>query len=231
MVGSLRNGVFANNHLTRMPSMCKLLTLSPAVQKQILRQARDRGFDAEATLRLRAVLAVAAGLTRRAVATVLFCAASTVVRAVERFSLDGFEALQDRRHQNGQRKVSRDYLERLHCVLDLRADEFGWQRPTWTRESLALTMAEQDFPLVAPRAGAVTVRPGRARSAAPPGRAGCRGAAHYTTLLPVPLRLLSGISSCEPLPAGTFHGAVRAPRTAFQFIPRGSHVGEMASAE
>lgn len=150
MEASLRNGVFANNHITGMTSMCKLLMLSPAVQKQILRQARDRRFGAEATLRLRAVLAVASGRTRRAVAIVLCCAASTVVRAVQRFSLGGFEALQDRRQNNGQRKVSLDYLERLHCVLDLRADEFGWQRPTWTRESLALTMAEQDFPLVAP---------------------------------------------------------------------------------
>src|SRR4051794_5878024 len=108
MEARLRNGVFANNHITEMASMCKLLTLSPAVQKQILRQARDRRFGAEATLRLRAVLAVAAGHTRRAVAVVLCCAVSTVVRAVERFSLGGFEALQDRRQNNGQRKVSLD---------------------------------------------------------------------------------------------------------------------------
>jgi transposase len=78
------------------------------------------------------------------------CAASKVVRAVQRFARGSFEALRDQRCHNGRRKLDLDYLERLYAVVDLRADEFGWQRPTWTRESLALTLAEQDFPRVAP---------------------------------------------------------------------------------
>lgn len=128
--------------------MATLLGLNPAVQKQILRQARDRGFDAEALFRLRLVLAVASGKSRRCVAAVCSCAASTCVRALERFDLGGFEALRDQRSHNGSRKLSLAYLETLHAVLDHRAQDFGWQRPTWTRESLALTMAEQHFPLV-----------------------------------------------------------------------------------
>ena len=128
--------------------MCNILALNPAVQKQILRQARDRHFDAAALFRLRLVLAVASGRSRRCVAAVCSCAPSTCIRAVERFEQGGFEALQDQRCHNGQSKLSLAYLETLHAVLDLRADEFGWQRPTWTREALALTMAEQHFPLV-----------------------------------------------------------------------------------
>jgi transposase len=77
------------------------------------------------------------------------CAASTCIRAVERFEQGGFEALQDQRTHNGPKKLSLEYLETLHAVLEVRADEFGWQRPTWTREALALTMSEQRFPLVA----------------------------------------------------------------------------------
>ena len=101
-------------------------------------------------LRLLAVLAVSAGRSRRQAASLFHCAASKVVRAVQRFTYGSFEALRDQRCHNGRHKLSLNYLERLYAVVEVRADEFGWQRPTWTRESLALTLAEQDFPLVAP---------------------------------------------------------------------------------
>lgn len=130
--------------------MCTVPKLSPTVQKQLIRQARHRGFDAAAMLRLLTVLAVAAGRSRRQAASLFHCAASKVVRAVQRFTRGSFEALRDQRCHNGRRKLSLDYLQRLHAVVDHRADEFGWQRPTWTRESLALTLAEQHLPLVAP---------------------------------------------------------------------------------
>ena len=131
-----------------MPSMCNILALNPAVQKQILRQARHRHFDAAALFRLRLVLAVASGRSRRCVAAVCSCAASTCIRAVERFEQGGFEALQDQRCHNGQSKLSLAYLETLHAVVDLRADAFGWQRPIWTREALALTMSKEEQPAV-----------------------------------------------------------------------------------
>lgn len=150
MEGGLRNGVFCRQTHREAPSMCNILVLSPALQKQILRQARDQHFEADAMFRLRLVLAVASGRSRRCVAAVCNCAPSTCVRAVERFLQGGFEALTDQRGKNGSRKLSLQYLETLHAVVEHRADEFGWQRPTWTREALALTMAEQRFPLVAP---------------------------------------------------------------------------------
>lgn len=130
--------------------MCTLSKLSPAVQKQIVREACHRGFDGAAMLRLLAVLAVSVGHSRRQAASLFHCAASKVVRAVQRFTYGSFEALRDQRCHNGRHKLSLDYLERLYAVVELRADEFGWQRPTWTSESLALTLAEQDFPLLAP---------------------------------------------------------------------------------
>ena len=122
--------------------------LSRAVQKQILRRAR--GVDGDAMLRFRAVAAVAGGRSRRAVAAVLGCVVSTVCRAVARFVEGGFEALEDQRRDNGPRKVSVEYLSTLHEVLEREAGDFGWNRPTWTRESLALTMVDFNFPIVAP---------------------------------------------------------------------------------
>jgi transposase len=122
--------------------------LSEAVKKQILRHAR--GQDADTMLRIRAVVAVAGGRSRHRVAAVLGCVASTVVRAVARFVQGGFEALEDRRRRNGMRKISDDYLGMLHAVVEQPAGDFGWHRPTWTRESLALTMAQLNFPAVAP---------------------------------------------------------------------------------
>jgi transposase len=129
--------------------MTKVPRLSEAVQKQILRQAHARRWDGASTLRLRAVLAVARGRSRREVAAVMAVAPSTVVRAVERFVDGGFDALRDRREGNGARKVDEDYLDRLFAVLGHRADDFGWQRPTWTRELLALTVAQMGCALVA----------------------------------------------------------------------------------
>src|SRR4051812_21884994 len=101
--------------------------LSEAVQKQILRRARTLRWSDAAMLRLRAVIAVAAGRSRRMVASVMSMAASTVVRAVERFAEAGFEGLADGRAANGARKVCDDYLEHLRAVVDHRAEDFGWQ--------------------------------------------------------------------------------------------------------
>lgn len=122
---------------------------SDAVHKQVLRQAKARRWDDGSTLRVRAVLAVCRGRTHRDAADVLGVAASTVGRAVARFEEGGFEALQDGRQHNGNRKVDDEYLDRLYAILDHRADDFGWQRPTWTRELLALTMADLGCPPVA----------------------------------------------------------------------------------
>src|SRR5437868_5487920 len=100
----LRNGVFANRTHRETPSMSNILALNPAVQKQILRLARALRLDADATFRLRLVLSVASGRSRRCVGAVCNCAASTCVRAVERFEQGGFEALRDQRRHNGPKK-------------------------------------------------------------------------------------------------------------------------------
>ena len=91
-----------------------------------------------------------ASLPPETLARLVALAVGTAEQKVQRFTYGSFEALRDQRCHNGRHKLSLDYLERLYAVVELRADEFGWQRPTWTRESLALTLAEQDFPLLVP---------------------------------------------------------------------------------
>ena len=149
MEGDLPDRVFAQQTTRKVPSMSKIRGISEAVEKQIIRFAR-RTADADTVLRCRAVAAVARGHSHRQVACVLGSAPSTVGRSIARFQAGGFEALADQRRHNGNTKVTDEYRERLHAVVHHRAEEFGWQRPTWTRETLALTLAEQQFPLVAP---------------------------------------------------------------------------------
>jgi transposase len=67
----------------------------------------------------------------------------------QRFQSFGEEGLLDRRIDNGQPKVDERFLAELRRVLLSVPTEFGWQRPTWTRELLALELAQRGFPKVA----------------------------------------------------------------------------------
>jgi transposase len=62
------------------------------------------------------------------------------MRAVHRYLSEGEAGLIDRRADNGRRKLDDDYLALLRDVLEDRANEHGWPRPTWTRELLVATL-------------------------------------------------------------------------------------------
>ncbi|WP_437954024.1 helix-turn-helix domain-containing protein [Sorangium sp. So ce296] len=53
---------------------------------------------------------------------------------------EGLAGLRDHRAHNGQRKVSAAHRRRLEQLLDASPQDFGWARPTWTRELLALQL-------------------------------------------------------------------------------------------
>jgi transposase len=59
-----------------------------------------------------------------------------------------FAGLTDRRTEGGIAKVDEDFLEALRQLLDSIPPDSGWQRPTWTRELLALEMKRRGFPKV-----------------------------------------------------------------------------------
>jgi len=66
---------------------------------------------------------------------------STVYDVAKRFREHGEVGLIDRREENGERKLDESYLAKLHEVVAASPQDYGWRRPTWTRELLAETMA------------------------------------------------------------------------------------------
>lgn len=67
---------------------------------------------------------------------------STVYRMAKRFREHGEAGLVDRREENGDRKLDESYLAVLYDVVAGSPQEYGWRRPTWTRETLVATMAK-----------------------------------------------------------------------------------------
>lgn len=65
---------------------------------------------------------------------------SWVRRVWKRFVEFGVAGLLDRREDNGQSKVNERYLATLREVVDQSPEDYGYARPTWTRELLAKVM-------------------------------------------------------------------------------------------
>lgn len=128
--------------------MATLAHLSDATRKQLVRAGRQSGSTVVA---FRCAVLASFGLdgSRRGAARRVGCAAATACDVVSRFARAGFDGLADRRATNGETKMDTAYLERLHAALTDCPLDFGWERPTWTRELLALEMARQGFALIA----------------------------------------------------------------------------------
>jgi transposase len=65
---------------------------------------------------------------------------SSVYRIARRFREAGEAGLIDRREENGERKVDEQYLQTLYDVVASSPEQYGWPRPTWTREMLVRTL-------------------------------------------------------------------------------------------
>ena len=83
------------------------------------------------------------GRSARETAAILQVGRSTVYDVARRFRESGEAGLVDRREDNGQRKLDERYLATLHGVVASSAHDYGWRRPTWTREMLVATLARQ----------------------------------------------------------------------------------------
>lgn len=130
------------------PSMRSVPHLSPAERKQLVRAAR-KTRDLVLIFRCSILAALAAGgRSQRLVAYLISCAPSTVSDTVQRFCDQGFDGLRDRRVDNGADKVDDDYRATLRVLLFGRPPDSGWERPTWTRELIALEMERRGFPRV-----------------------------------------------------------------------------------
>jgi transposase len=68
---------------------------------------------------------------------------TTVYRVAARFREFDEAGLIDRREENGNRKLSEQYLSQLLAVVASSPPEHGWPRPTWTQEMLMGTMEKK----------------------------------------------------------------------------------------
>jgi hypothetical protein len=126
----------------------KVARMGRVERRQSIRLGRKSG-DAHTALRFHAVARLATGRSTPQVAAELDLATSTVVRAAGRFLSDGVAGLYDRRHGNGTSKTGERFDRVLVRVLGHTPEDFGWERPTWTRELLCLQMKLEGFPVVA----------------------------------------------------------------------------------
>jgi len=68
---------------------------------------------------------------------------TTVYRVAKRFRERGEWGLWDAREDNGETKLNEYFLTELHRIVAATPQQFGWRRPTWTRELLVETMVRQ----------------------------------------------------------------------------------------
>jgi transposase len=120
-----------------MPAI--VLKVRFAVKDRLLKNLR-RCRNAGTRLRYLMVLNVLSGRSARTTAEVLKVHNTTVYRVIARFRAYGEAGLVDGRADNGVDKLDEGYLDRLYRVVRQTPQDFGWHRPTWTRELLIETL-------------------------------------------------------------------------------------------
>jgi transposase len=120
----------------------KLVVVLRRHARRSLEKAMRKSTDANFRVRCQAVLAYARGQGCDLASETLGCAPSTAIHAVRRYLRDGIAGLTDRRAENGNPKIDDDLLAALRELLANPPGEYGWERPTWTHELLALTLKE-----------------------------------------------------------------------------------------
>jgi transposase len=121
----------------------------PRVERRILIRLGRRSGDPDTAIRFLTVAKLASGRSGRQVALDLDIARSTVIRSAHRFVAEGVDGLFDQRRGNGATKADDDFCRRVAALLRNTPEDFGWIRPTWTRELLCLQMLREGWPMVA----------------------------------------------------------------------------------
>ena len=98
--------------------------------------------DARLKTRYLIILHTAEGYSRRKIAEMLLCSASTVDRVRKRFAEEGVSGLIDRRGDNCPAKVNEDYILALIKAVERTPLDYGYRRPTWTQELLIRVLTE-----------------------------------------------------------------------------------------
>lgn len=128
--------------------MGKVPRMNRARRRYVINLGRRSG-DPQTALRFLAVARLGLGHSSVRVANDIGVARSTVVKAAASFATDGVEGLHDQRRFNGRAKVDDRFRRRVTELLRHTPQDFGWQRPTWTRELLCREMARRGHRFVA----------------------------------------------------------------------------------
>ena len=122
--------------------MTKIMIIVPKRVKLAIRQLRRTTRDAGLAMRCQIVLHSAKGRSSREIAEAVGCSRSWASRVIKRFDRHGVAGLTDAREDNGTTKLHEWYLGQLYDVVSGRPSEYGYPRPTWTRELLVAVMAK-----------------------------------------------------------------------------------------
>jgi transposase len=119
----------------------------PKIEIRLLRRERRRlekamrkTKDPALRTRCQIVLNYARGWGCKLTSEALACAPSTAIRVARRYLSEGIAGLSDKRAENGVAKIDADLLAAVAEILTRRPSDFGWERPTWTRELIGLTL-------------------------------------------------------------------------------------------
>ena len=111
--------------------------------KNLIREQSRHCQDAALKMRYLIIVDLMNGQTVAVTVSALQVGRSTVYAVAKRFREDGEAGLVDRRKENGKRKLDDDYLTRLNDIVAGAPQDYGWRRPTGTRETLTKTMTQQ----------------------------------------------------------------------------------------
>jgi transposase len=113
-----------------------------SVKEKLLKGLR-RCCDAGLRVRYLVIINLLNGRSPRMIEKILHVHNTTVYRVAQRFREQGEWGLIDHRADNGASKLDERYLATLYRVVRSSPQEHGWRRPTWTREMLIETVAQE----------------------------------------------------------------------------------------
>jgi len=102
-------------------------------------KSRDPGL----VRRAQVVACAASGHNALKTAHLLVCATSFVYKTLMAFVAEGWFALLDGRRENGDLKADVNFQRVVRGLVDQSPRDYGFLRPTWTRELLVLVAEEQ----------------------------------------------------------------------------------------
>jgi len=119
-----------------------IISLSRQVRRAFRRRAQ-KTRDAALCKRYLILVLVSEGQSSVSIEHHLKVARAHVSRTVRKYAAQGEAGLQDRREDNGNRKVDEKFLSVLQELLGQVPTECGWERTSWSRELLAREMGKR----------------------------------------------------------------------------------------